>query len=357
MIVVLKLNTPEKQVLAVRQRLEEHGFAVHEIRGVERLVLGAVGDGRLDEPSVLQLMPGVEKVLPVRQPFKLVSREVKGEDTVIKIGDVTLGGEELVIMAGPCAIESKEQLLRTARAVRKAGARILRGGAFKPRSSPYSFQGLAEAGLILLAQAREETGLLIVTEVVNPSDVKVVSRYADIIQVGARNMQNFSLLREAGESGRPVLLKRGFASSVEEWLMAAEYILATGNYNVILCERGIKTFETATRYTLDISSIPLVKRLSHLPVFADPSHSGGDWRLVPALSRAALAAGADGLIIEVHCDPAKALCDGPQSLTPENFQQLMGELSILTGALGRKLPLPSEGSRKAEVEGGAGLCR
>jgi 3-deoxy-7-phosphoheptulonate synthase len=342
MIVVMSLKTPEAQVTAVKERLIELGFSVHEIRGVERLVLGAVGDGRLDEPSILQLMPGVEKVLRVRHPYKLVSREVKNEDTVVQMGDVRVGGEEIVIMAGPCAVESEEQLLSAARAVKAAGARVLRGGAFKPRSSPYSFQGLAEDGLKMLAAAREETGLLIVTEAVNPGDVEVVSRYADILQIGARSMQNFALLREAGESGRPVLLKRGFAATVEEWLMAAEYILATGNYNVILCERGIKTFETATRSTLDISSIPLVKRLSHLPILADPSHSGGDWRLVPALSKAALAAGADGLIVEVHCDPATALCDGPQSLIPANFLQLMKEISLLADAVGRKLPLPQQ---------------
>jgi 3-deoxy-7-phosphoheptulonate synthase len=355
MIVVMALQAPEAQVVAVKERLIELGFSVHEIRGVERLVLGAVGDGRLDEPSILQLMPGVEKVLRVRHPYKLVSREVKSEDTIVLVGDVGIGGGEIVIMAGPCAVESEEQLLAAARAVKKAGARILRGGAFKPRSSPYSFQGLAEDGLKMLAAARAETGLLIVTEAVNPSDVEVVSRYADILQIGARNMQNFSLLREAGESGRPVLLKRGFAATVEDWLMAAEYILATGNYNVILCERGIKTFETATRSTLDISSIPLVKRLSHLPVLADPSHSGGDWRLVPALSKAAVAAGADGLIVEVHCDPARALCDGPQSLTPANFQQLMQEISVLARAVGKKLPLPSLAGEPSG--GGEPICR
>lgn len=351
MIVVMKLKTPEGQVNDVKRKLGELGFSVHEIRGVERLVLGAVGDGRLEEPSILQLMPGVEKVMPVRHPFKLVSREVKAEDTVVQVGGLTLGGPELVVIAGPCAVESEEQLMRTAHHVRRAGARILRGGAFKPRSSPYSFQGLAEAGLKMLANARKETGLLIVTEAVNPTDVEVVSRYTDIIQIGARNMQNFSLLREAGESGLPVLLKRGFAATVEEWLMAAEYILATGNYQVILCERGIKTFETATRATLDISSIPLVKRLSHLPVLADPSHSGGDWRLVPALSKAALAAGADGLIVEVHCDPSRALCDGPQSLTPTNFHHLMEELSLLSTALGRTLSSPEHPAAAAGGEG------
>jgi 3-deoxy-7-phosphoheptulonate synthase len=351
--VVMALNTPEAQVMAVKDRLAKLGFSVHEIRGVERLVLGAVGDGRLDEPSILQLMPGVENVLRVRHPYKLVSREVKSEDTVVQMGDVRVGGEEIVIMAGPCAVESEAQLLSAARAVKEAGARILRGGAFKPRSSPYSFQGLAEDGLKMLAAAREETGLLIVTEAVNPADVEVVSRYTDILQIGARNMQNFALLREAGESGCPVLLKRGFAATVEDWLMAAEYVLATGNYNVILCERGIKTFETATRSTLDISSIPLVKRLSHLPVLADPSHSGGDWRLVPALSKAALAAGADGLIVEVHCDPAGALCDGPQSLTPSNFLQLMKEISLVARAVGRKLPLPQQ----PPSEGGEPLCQ
>ncbi len=269
--------------------------------------------------------------------YKLVSREYKSEDTIIKVGGVVLGGKEIMVMAGPCAVESEEQLLETAHAVKKAGAKILRGGAFKPRSSPYSFQGLAEVGLKMLTKARRETGLLIVTEVVATEDVGLVSHYSDILQVGARNMQNFPLLKAVGQTGKPVLLKRGPAASLEEFLLAAEHILVTGNQQVILCERGIRTFETMTRNTLDISAIPLIKRLSHLPVIVDPSHSGGDWQLVPALSRAALAAGADGLLVEVHPEPAQALCDGAQSLTLPNFQKLLQELVPLAEVMGRCL--------------------
>ena len=269
--------------------------------------------------------------------YKLASREYKLEDTTIKIAGVVLGGKEIMIMAGPCAVESEEQLLVAARAVKQAGAKILRGGAFKPRSSPYSFQGLAEVGLKMLTKARRETGLLIVTEVVATEDVGLVSHYSDILQVGARNMQNFPLLKAVGQTGKPVLLKRGPAASLEEFLLAAEHILVTGNQQVILCERGIRTFETMTRNTLDISAIPLIKRLSHLPVIVDPSHSGGDWQLVPALSRAALAAGADGLLVEVHPEPAQALCDGAQSLTLPNFQKLLQELVPLAEVMGRCL--------------------
>lgn len=269
--------------------------------------------------------------------YKLASREYKSEDTIIKIAGVVLGGREIMVMAGPCAVESEEQLLVAARAVKQAGAKILRGGAFKPRSSPYSFQGLAEVGLKMLTKARRETGLLIVTEVVATEDVGLVSHYSDILQVGARNMQNFPLLKAVGQTGKPVLLKRGPAASLEEFLLAAEHILVTGNQQVILCERGIRTFETMTRNTLDISAIPLIKRLSHLPVIVDPSHSGGDWQLVPALSRAALAAGADGLLVEVHPEPAQALCDGAQSLTLPNFQKLLQELVPLAEVMGRCL--------------------
>ncbi|HHX77576.1 MAG TPA: 3-deoxy-7-phosphoheptulonate synthase, partial [Firmicutes bacterium] len=294
--------------------------------------------GILEDPAWLNTLPGVLKVMPVLHPYKLVSREVKEEDTLVRIRNVVIGGKEIVVMAGPCAVESEEQLLKTARAVKEKGAKILRGGAFKPRTSPYKFQGMAEEGLKLLREAAGETGLLIVTEVLTPSEVELVGRYSDILQIGARNMQNYPLLKEAGMSGKPVLLKRGMAASLEEWLMAAEYIMAEGNYDVILCERGIRTFETATRYTLDISAVPLVKRLSHLPVVVDPSHSAGDWRLVPSLSRAAVAAGADGLLIEVHPDPPRALCDGPQSLTPERFGSLMAELSPVAAAVGRALP-------------------
>lgn len=335
MIVVMEQHSGEEQIRAVEERLKELGYQSHLIRGVERIVIGAIGNKSPDSLAVLERMAGVEKLVPVMAPYKLVSREVKIEDTVVQIGDIAVGGPRLTVMAGPCAVESAEQLLTAAEAVKKAGAVILRGGAYKPRTSPYSFQGLEEEGLKMLAEVRRLTGLKVVTEVMDPHDVSLVSSYADILQVGARNMQNFPLLREVGVSHHPVLLKRGLAATVEEWLMAAEYILAEGNYNVILCERGIRTYENYTRNTLDISAIPLVKRLSHLPVIADPSHSSGNWRLVAPLAKAAVAAGADGLIIEVHPNPQQALCDGPQSLTPEKFDCLMQELEPLAAAVGR----------------------
>ena len=337
MIVVMDLHVGEKELQAVENVLQQHGYRCHLIRGEERLVIGAVGSAMGEIPPVLETMPGVKKVLRVMQPYKLVSREMKPEDTVIRTGSVCLGGGYVSVLAGPCAVESMEQLSTAAREVKKYGAAALRGGAFKPRTSPYAFQGLMEKGLAFLRQAREETGLPIVTEVLNPADVEQVAETADIIQIGARNMQNFPLLKEVGQLRLPVLLKRGIAATVEEWLMAAEYIMSEGNYQVILCERGIRTFETSTRNTLDISAIALAKRLSHLPVIADPSHAGGSWRLVQPLALASLAAGADGLLIEVHPDPCTALCDGPQSLTPQRFGELMAAVEELVILMGKKL--------------------
>ncbi len=337
MIIVMKLAATELEIEKVEERLKQMGFNSHLIQGVERIVIGAVGEKKVAFPTGLEMLPGVEKVVPVMAPYKLVSRETRGENTLISVGDLIVGGKELVVSAGPCAVENEDQLITIARQVKAAGARILRGGAFKPRTSPYSFQGLEKKGLTLLAQVREETGLKVVTEVLTPEDVELVAIHSDILQVGARNMQNFSLLKELGRVGKPVLLKRGLAATVEEWLMAAEYILAEGNNSVILCERGIRTFETATRSTLDISAIPLAKQWSHLPVIADPCHSGGSWRLATPLSLAAVAAGADGLLIEVHHKPEEALCDGPQSLTPDNFRQLMNSVAGIAPAVGRHL--------------------
>lgn len=337
MIVVMDLKVGADEIKAVEDMLAEYGYRCHAIHGEERVVLGAVGSKKGEIPPGLETMPGVLKVVRVMQPFKLVSREVKAEDTVVEAGKIKLGGGFFSVMAGPCAVESMEQLSASAQAVHRGGAVGLRGGAFKPRTSPYAFQGLEDVGLQYLRQAREETGLSIVTEVVNPSDVERVADTADIIQIGARNMQNFPLLREVGQLRKPVLLKRGLSATVEEWLMAAEYILSEGNYQVILCERGIRTFETYTRNTLDLSAVALAKRLSHLPVIVDPSHATGHWHLVKPLALASMAVGADGLLIEVHPEPARALCDGPQSLTPEHFAELMIELEALAPVLGKKI--------------------
>ncbi len=336
MVVVMDLSAGPEHIASVKERLEQHGFEVHMIRGVKRLVIGAVGDRRVIDSLGLEAMPGVERVVPIMKPYKLVSREAKGESTLVKVKDVVIGDRELVVIAGPCAVESREQLLNTARSVRRAGARMLRGGAFKPRTSPYSFQGLQVDGLKLLAEASAETGLATVTEVVDEASLELAMEYVDMVQVGARNMQNFSLLRMVGRSAKPVLLKRGLSATVEEWLMAAEYIVSEGNENVVLCERGIRTFENATRNTLDLSAVPLVKELSHLPVIVDPSHATGNRRLVGPVSRAAVAVGADGLIIEVHPDPARALSDGPQSLTPEEFDSLTKQLGTVAAAVGRE---------------------
>lgn len=337
MIVIMQQGATEEQVGAVVERLTRNGFQAHLSRGVERTIIGVIGDRTRLSDMALEAMPGVEKVVPVLQPYKLASRAFHPENSLVSVGDLFIGGEEVHVMAGPCAVESEEQLLETAVQVKAAGATILRGGAFKPRTSPYSFQGLEEEGLKILAKARELTGLKIVTEVMDVRSLPLVAEYADIIQIGARNMQNFTLLREVARVNKPVLLKRGMSATVEEWLLAAEYIMSGGNHQVILCERGIRTFETYTRNTLDLSAVPVIKYLSHLPVVVDPSHGLGRWRFVPAMARAAIAAGADGLLVEVHPNPAEALCDGPQSLTPENFRQMMEELARVAEVMGRRL--------------------
>jgi 3-deoxy-7-phosphoheptulonate synthase len=337
LIVVMRSGAGREEVRAVIARLEALGFAAHLSEGKERTVIGAIGDRSVLEAASLEAMPGVERLVPIRQPFKLASREFQRESTVVSVGGVAVGGDGVVVMAGPCAVESHDQLMATAAAVKAAGAHVLRGGAFKPRSSPYTFQGMEEEGLRILAEARERYGLPVVTEVMSPEAVELVAEYADCLQIGTRNMQNFQLLREAGRSRRPVLLKRGMAATVQEWLMAAEYILSEGNRQVILCERGIRTFETATRNTLDLNAVPVAKELSHLPVIVDPSHGTGRATLVPPLARAALAAGADGLMVEVHPNPAEALSDGVQSLTPQDFERMMADLGRVAEAVGRRL--------------------
>jgi len=337
MVVVMEMTSSVQQIEAVNTMLDRLGFQTQLIRGVKRIVIGAVGDRPVSDLQDLQLMPGVEKIVPIMKPYKLVSRECKGDNTTIQVGAVTVGGADLTIIAGPCAVESRPQLLTSAHQVRQAGARIIRGGAFKPRTSPYSFQGLEEEGLKILKEASQTTGLPVVTEVIDEASLQMALDYVDMVQVGARNMQNFRLLKAVGQTDKPVLLKRGMSATVEEWLMAAEYIMSEGNSRVILCERGIRTFETATRNTLDLSAVPLVKRLSHLPILVDPSHGTGDRGLVLPMSMAAIAAGADGLILEMHPEPAKALSDGPQSLTPPELEQLMQQLSLIAAAVGRNL--------------------
>ncbi len=339
MIIVMKQGASKEELKSVTQRIVELGYHPHVIHGETRNVVGAVGDER--GKTVLQsleTLPGVESVVPILKPYKLVSREVCAARTVVDVGrGVRIGGNKLVVMAGPCAVENEEQIVKTAQAVKEAGATVLRGGAFKPRTSPYSFQGLEEEGLKFLDAAREVTGLAIVTEVVNPKDVELVGRYADILQVGARNVQNFALLKALGQLGKPVLLKRGMSTTIQEFLMSAEYILSEGNRRVILCERGIRTFETATRNTLDIAAVPVLKEQTHLPVVVDPSHATGHASLVPSMSYAAVAAGCDGLIVEVHPEPEKAASDGPQSLRPEDFMRMMTKLREFVKVAGREL--------------------
>ncbi len=337
MIVVMKPGATQQEIENVEKRLRELGFKTHPIYGEVKTVIGAIGDKKLVKEHNLSHLPGVEAIVPIMKPYKLVGRELKKQDTVVEVGDVKIGGKKLVVMAGPCAVESEEQIYDVARKVKEAGATVLRGGAYKPRTSPYSFQGMEEEGLKLLHEAARMTGLKVVTEVMDTRDVELVSRYADILQVGARNMQNFRLLKECGLSGKPVLLKRGLSATIEEWLMAAEYIADAGNQNIILCERGIRTFETATRNTMDINAIPVVKELSHLPIIADPSHGTGNWKWVDAVAKGFIAAGADGLMIEVHPDPGNATSDGAQSLQPEKFARLMGELKPIAQAVGREL--------------------
>jgi 3-deoxy-7-phosphoheptulonate synthase len=338
MVVVMKERASGEQVERVIAHLVELGMDVHRSTGASRVVLGVVGSGKVD-PRLIEMLDGVHEVLRITEPYKLASRTFRAEDTVFQVGDVRIGGDEVIVMAGPCSAENEVQVERTAAAVKRAGAKILRGGGFKPRSSPYSFQGLGEEGLRLLHAAASQYDLRLVTEVMDISQIEVTDRYADIFQVGARNMQNFTLLRELGRTRKPILLKRGIAATVEEWLLSAEYVLAGGNTEVILCERGIRTFETATRNTLDISAIPIVKQLSHLPVFVDPSHGTGRRDKVAPMARAAVAAGADGLLIEVHCDPDHAMSDGAQSLFPGQFDRLMAELRIIAPAIGRSICL------------------
>jgi len=337
MMIIMQTDATQDQIAAVVIRVEEYGLRAHLSSGEERTVIGAVGDRRPVMMDQFLHLPGVDRVVPISRPYKLASREFRPEDSVFPLDGVQVGDDGIVIIAGPCSVENRTQLLETAHAVREAGAHALRGGAFKPRTSPYSFQGLGEDGLELLAEARQVTGLPIVTEVMTPEQISLVARYADVLQVGARNMQNYALLHAVGESQQSVLLKRGMMASIEELLMAAEYILSHGNERVILCERGIRTFEQYTRNTLDINAVPLLKQLCHLPVIVDPSHATGKWELVAAVSRAAVAAGADGLLIEVHPHPSRAVSDGAQSLKPEPFAQLMTSLRAVARAVGRDL--------------------
>ena len=337
MIVVMKTGATEEQIAGVRKAIKELGFKDHPILGAERAVVAVLGHVYPELVDELGVLDGVDSVVRISKPFKLASREVNPFNTVVRVGNVSIGDGNVVIMGGPCSVDTEENVMTTARAVRDAGGHILRGGAFKPRSSPYAFRGHGEKGLKMLAAARDETGLPVITEVMDARDVKLVAKYADILQVGARNMQNFTLLDEVGKAARPVLLKRGLSGTIEEWLLAAEYILSHGNRDVILCERGIRTYETATRNTFDVSAIPLVKRLSHLPIIGDPSHATGAWYLVEPVGLAAIAAGADGLLVEVHPEPDHALSDGAQSLTPENFAKLVKKARIIAQALGRDL--------------------
>jgi 3-deoxy-7-phosphoheptulonate synthase len=339
MIIVMKAGAVKKDKDEVLKRIKELGYKPHVIHGTTRDVIGAIGDerGKLVLQSI-ESMHGVESVVPILKPYKLASKEVKKEPSVIRISDtVEIGGKQVVVMAGPCSVENERQIIDTAHAVKAAGAQVLRGGAFKPRTSPYSFQGLEEEGLKLLAKARAETGLPIVTEVVNPETADLVAEYADILQIGARNAQNFALLKKVGQLRKPVLLKRGMSMTIQEFLMSAEYVMSEGNQAVILCERGIRTFETATRNTLDLSAIPVLKEKTHLPVIADPSHGTGDYHYVAPMAFAAVAAGADGLMIEVHPDPEHASSDGPQSLKPAKFVAMMAKLGLIAGTVEREL--------------------
>ena len=338
MIIVLKPEASEQEINHIIEKVKKLGLTPHVSKGTERTIIGVIGPEEILQVTPLEVFPGVEKVMPVLAPYKLVSKEFKRDGTVIDLGKgVKIGGKKIVVMAGPCAIENLETLTDIARLVKKAGATVLRGGAFKPRTSPYSFQGLGEEGLKYLKKAGDDLEMVTVTEVMDPRDVELVANYADVLQIGARNMQNFNLLKEVGLTKKPVLLKRGLSSTIKELLMSAEYIMAGGNFNVILCERGIRTFEDATRNTLDISAVPVVKSLSHLPIIVDPSHAAGIWGLVPALSKAAVAAGADGLIIEVHTHPEDAKSDGVQSLIPDNFRNLIKECRTIAGAVGREI--------------------
>jgi 3-deoxy-7-phosphoheptulonate synthase len=337
MVVVMEPLAPEDKIQNVISHLKDLGFDIHRSDGVTHTILGAIGDKTGIDIRQLEVLDGVHEVVRISEPYKLASRTFKKENTIIRVGDVEIGGTEVVVAAGPCAVESREQIMAIAGAVKASGAKILRGGAFKPRTSPYSFQGLGVEGLKLLREAADRFGLLAITEVIDVSHIQVVEEYADVLQVGARNMQNFQLIRELGKISKPVLLKRGMSATIEEWLMASEYILSGRNRNVILCERGIRTFENYTRNTLDISAVPVIKKLSHLPIFTDPSHGTGIRDKVMPMARASVAAGADGIIVEVHHDPDHAKSDGAQSLFPDQFEQMMGELRIITRAVGRVL--------------------
>lgn len=337
MIIVMKHHATTEEIAGAVAHVEALGFKAHRSSGEERTIIGVIGDERPIEPDHFELLPGVERAVRILHPFKLASRDFHPEDTIVKINGISVGTPQVIVMAGPCSVESREQLMETAAAVKQAGAHVLRGGAFKPRTSPYAFQGLGLKGLELLREAHDEFHLPIITEVMSPQDVTLVAQYADILQIGSRNMQNFALLHAVGEMQKPVLLKRGLMSTIEELLMAAEYILSHGNQRVILCERGIRTFETATRNTFDINAIPVLKSLTHLPVIADPSHGTGKWELVAPIARAAVAAGADGLIVEVHCDPARALSDGAQSLKPDKFASMLADVRRVADAVGRTI--------------------
>jgi 3-deoxy-7-phosphoheptulonate synthase len=336
MVVVMQERATEEQVDAVIARLIELGMDVHRSSGATRTVLGVVGTNKID-PGLIGILDGVHEVVRISEPYKLASRTFRPEDTVVSVGDVRIGGDEVIVMAGPCSAETPAQVEAAAAAVKRAGAKVLRGGAFKPRSSPYSFQGLGEPGLVMLRDAANRHDLKLISEVMDISQIELIGKYSDIFQVGARNMQNFTLLRELGRARKPVMLKRGISATIEEWLLSAEYILAGGNSDVILCERGIRTFETATRNTFDVSAIPVVKKLSHLPIVADPSHGAGRRDMVAPMARAAVAAGVDGLIIEVHHDPDRALSDGAQSMFPAQFDRVMAELRIIAPAIGRSI--------------------
>jgi len=337
MVIIMKHGASKEQISEAIQKIEAHGFNAHPVFGVERTIIGAVGNGANLTPEAAEVWDGVESVVRIRKPFKLASRDFQKDDTVIDLKDAHIGSNELVVMAGPCSVESRQQVLEAAHAVKEAGAKVLRGGAFKPRSSPYSFQGMGEEGLELLAEAGKETGLLVITEVMAVEQIELVSRYSDILQIGARNMQNYPLLHAVGESQHPVLLKRAMSGTIEELLMCAEYILSHGNRRVMVCEHGIRTFETYTRNTFDVNAIPAIQELSHLPVIADPSHGTGKSALVGAVARGAVAAGASGLLIEVHPNPAKATSDGAQSLDFKQFAQLMTELKGIASIIGKRV--------------------
>ncbi len=336
MIIVMSPTSTKENLEKVEQKITQAGLKYHLSTGAERTIVGVIGDKKIIAGLQMNSLDGVEKTVRITEKYKLVSREFKSEDTIVDVGGVKIGAGRLTVMAGPCAVESVEQLREAAECVKKYGAKFLRGGAFKPRTSPYDFQGLAEDGLKMLREAADETGLKVVTEIVNINDVELITKYADMIQIGARNMQNFQLLKEVGKVHTPVLLKRGLSATISEWLNAAEYIMAGGNDNVVFCERGIRTYETYTRNTLDLSAVAAVKEISHLPIIVDPSHGTGRWQMVPAMARAAIAAGADGLIIEVHPHPEVALSDGDQSLTPENFRKTMEEVRDIARFMGRE---------------------